>query len=124
MPLKAEVNSKHLRLRGQLLRLDGIAVDVIQAPIMRYELSDYEWTAIKPILPTRRCYNRFVLWWQDGVWDQIVYALAAGPVAATIWRSPHQPTFGYSLMSQASHLGGLTFPTTDIKVSDKMATCR
>jgi len=47
MPLKAEVNSKHLRLRGQLLRLDGIAVDVIQAPIMRYELSDYEWTVIK-----------------------------------------------------------------------------
>ena len=25
---------------------------------------------------------------------QIVYALFAGPVAATIWRSPHQPTFG------------------------------
>jgi hypothetical protein len=33
-------------------RVNGAAVDVIQAPkleprIMRYELSDYEWTAIK-----------------------------------------------------------------------------
>jgi hypothetical protein len=38
------------------MRLEGIAADVIQAPkleprIMRYELSDYEWTAIKPMLP-------------------------------------------------------------------------
>jgi hypothetical protein len=37
------------------LRVDGAAADVIQAPkleprIMRYELSDYEWTAIKPML--------------------------------------------------------------------------
>jgi hypothetical protein len=35
------------------MRLERIAADVIQAPkleprIMRYELSDYEWTAIKP----------------------------------------------------------------------------
>ena len=34
-------------------------VDVIQAlkpepRIMRYELSDYEWTAIKPMLPNKR----------------------------------------------------------------------
>ena len=34
----------------------GAAADVIQAPkpeprIMRYELGDYEWKAIKPILP-------------------------------------------------------------------------
>ena len=34
------------------MRLEGVAADVIQAPkleprIMRYELSDYEWTAIK-----------------------------------------------------------------------------
>jgi len=35
------------------LRVDDIAVDVIQAPeleprITRHELSDYEWTAVKP----------------------------------------------------------------------------
>jgi hypothetical protein len=40
------------------MRLEGIAADVIQAPkleprIMRYELSDYEWTAIKPMLPNK-----------------------------------------------------------------------
>jgi transposase len=40
------------------LRVDDTAVDVIQAPkpelrIMRYELSDYEWTAIKPMLPNK-----------------------------------------------------------------------
>jgi len=33
-------------------------MDVIQAPkleprIVRYELSDYQWTAIKPMLPSR-----------------------------------------------------------------------
>src|ERR1700704_4769098 len=38
--------------------VDGSARDVIQAPkpeprIMRYELSDYEWTAIKPMLPNK-----------------------------------------------------------------------
>ena len=38
--------------------LAGSATDVIQAPkleprIMRYELSDYEWTAIKPMLPNK-----------------------------------------------------------------------
>jgi len=41
-----------------LSRLDGIAVDVIQSPkpeplTIRYELSDYEWTAIKPMLPDK-----------------------------------------------------------------------
>jgi Putative transposase of IS4/5 family (DUF4096) len=39
-------------------RFDGMDVDVIQAPkrehrIMRYELSNYEWTAIKPMLPNK-----------------------------------------------------------------------
>ncbi len=39
--------------------VDVARVDVIQAPkleprIMRYELSDYEWTAIKPMLPNSR----------------------------------------------------------------------
>ena len=40
------------------MRLEGIVADVIQAPkleprIMRYELSDYEWTTIKPKLPNK-----------------------------------------------------------------------
>jgi transposase len=38
------------------LRVDGAALHVIQAPkleprIMRYELSDFEWPAITPMLP-------------------------------------------------------------------------
>jgi hypothetical protein len=58
MPPKAEVNSEHYRLRGRLLRLDGIAGDVIQAlkpepRIMRYELNDYERATIKPMLPNK-----------------------------------------------------------------------
>jgi transposase len=40
------------------LRVDGAALHVIQAPkleprIMRYELSDFEWAAIKPMLPNK-----------------------------------------------------------------------
>jgi hypothetical protein len=35
------------------LRLDGAARAVIQLLAMRYELSDYEWTAIKPMLPNK-----------------------------------------------------------------------
>src|ERR1700683_3356562 len=39
-------------------RVDGTARRVIQAPkleprIMRYELTDYEWAAIKPMLPNK-----------------------------------------------------------------------
>jgi transposase len=59
------------------LRVDGVARRVIQAPkpeprIVRYELSDYEWTAIKPMLPNeprgvRRVNDRRVL---NGIfWD-------------------------------------------------------
>jgi transposase len=56
IPPKAEVNSE--RLRHRPVRVDGAARAVIQAPkpeprIMRYELSDYEWTAIKPMLPNK-----------------------------------------------------------------------
>jgi hypothetical protein len=49
------------------LPVEGIGLDVIQAPkpeprIMRYELNDYEWTAIKPMLPMplsiRRSFTR------------------------------------------------------------------
>jgi transposase len=77
---------------------------------MRYELSDYEWTAIKPMLPNKprgvrrafsgssarapwrdlpetygprtTCYNRFVRWRRAGVWNRIMDALAAGHDAA------------------------------------------
>jgi hypothetical protein len=40
-------------------RVDGVARHMIQAPkpeprIMRYELSNYEWTAIKPMLPNKQ----------------------------------------------------------------------
>jgi transposase len=40
------------------LRVDGVAQHVIQAAkpeprIMRYELTDYEWAAIKPMLPNK-----------------------------------------------------------------------
>jgi hypothetical protein len=68
---KAEVISEHQRLCDRPLRVDGTVEDVIQAPkleprIMRYELSDYEWTAIKPMLPNkprgvRRVNDRCVL---------------------------------------------------------------
>jgi transposase len=99
------------------MRLDGIVADMIQAPkleprIMRYELSDCEWTAIKPTLPNKprgvrrvndrrvlngrcamarpardygprtTCYNRFVRWRRAGVWDQIMDVLVAGHDAA------------------------------------------
>jgi transposase len=55
---KAEVNSGYNRERHRPSGVDGAARDVIQAPkpeprIMRYELSDYEWTAIKPMLPNK-----------------------------------------------------------------------
>jgi hypothetical protein len=41
-----------------LLRVDGVALHVIRAPklesrIMRYELSDFEWATIKPMLPNK-----------------------------------------------------------------------
>jgi transposase len=56
----AESGSKFRRLglRYSPVQVDGPARDVIQAPkpeprIMRYELSDYEWTAIKPMLPNK-----------------------------------------------------------------------
>ena len=56
--LKAEVNLEHLRQVDGLLWVDGAARDVIDAPklepwIVRYELSDFEWAAIKPFLPNK-----------------------------------------------------------------------
>jgi transposase len=55
---KAEVNSGRWRRCGAPLRVDGFDRDVIQAPkpeprIMRYELTDFEWAAIKPFLPNK-----------------------------------------------------------------------
>ena len=55
---EAEVNSEYWLLGHGPMRIDGAARDVIQAPklearIMRYELSDYEWTAIKQMLPNK-----------------------------------------------------------------------
>src|SRR5436190_23467624 len=69
---KAEVNSGRWRRCGGLLRVDGFDRAVIQAPkpepgITRYGLSDYEWTAIKPMLPNKPCGVRRVMACQS-VW--------------------------------------------------------
>jgi hypothetical protein len=58
MPLKLEGKSGHWQLPRWVFRVDGIARHVIQTPepeprIMRYELTDYEWAAIKPFLPNK-----------------------------------------------------------------------
>jgi transposase len=74
------------------LWVDGAARDVIEAPklepwIVRYELSDFEWAAIKPFLPNksrgvRRVNDRRVLngifWvlrsgapWRDLRWSRL-----------------------------------------------------
>jgi hypothetical protein len=60
MPPKAKVYSERWRLRDRPIRIDGTTVDMIQAlrlepRIMRYELGDDEWTAIKAMLPNRQC---------------------------------------------------------------------
>ena len=57
VPPKAEVKGIGICLAGPS-RVEGVARRVIQAPkpeprIMRYELNDYEWTAIKPMLPNK-----------------------------------------------------------------------
>jgi hypothetical protein len=59
----AEVISEHQRLRDASLRVDDTAVDMIQAPeleprIMRYELSDYKWTASNRCCRTGRAPGR------------------------------------------------------------------
>ena len=52
--LKSEAMTEHWQLRDKPLPVDGTAVDVNWSlEIMRYELSDYEWTAIKPMLPNK-----------------------------------------------------------------------
>jgi hypothetical protein len=47
-----------MKLPRRAIAVDGVAGRVIQAPkqeprIMRYELSDCEWVAIKPFLPNK-----------------------------------------------------------------------
>jgi hypothetical protein len=49
---------KVLKLPRQAIAVDGVAGRVIQAPkqehrIMRYELTDFEWVAIKPFAPNK-----------------------------------------------------------------------
>jgi len=44
--------------RDRPLQVDGTAVEVIQAlklepRIMRYELSEYDWSGVKPMLPNK-----------------------------------------------------------------------
>ena len=58
MPLKAEVKSGYWHLPRRAFVGDGVARRVIQAlklepQIMRYELTDREWAAIKPMLPNK-----------------------------------------------------------------------
>jgi hypothetical protein len=61
---KAEVKSEYWHLLRWVLRVDGAALHVIQTPkleplIMRYELGDFKWAAIKPKLPNAlRCISR------------------------------------------------------------------
>jgi hypothetical protein len=59
MPLKAEVKSGYIGIcRDGPLWVDGVARHEIQASkpeprIVRYELTDHEWAAIKPFLPNK-----------------------------------------------------------------------
>ena len=87
------------------MRLDGIVADMIQAPkleprIMRYELSDYEWTAIKPMLPNkppgiRRVNDRRVL-------NGIFRVLRSGAP----WRDLPETYDSVPLVTLASFVGG------------------
>src|SRR5207244_9373397 len=103
-PLCRRKRSKFRELAQRPLRVDGTAVDVIQAPkpeprIMRYELSDYEWTAIKPMLPNkprgiRRVNDRHVL-------NGIFWVLRSGAP----WRDL-PATYGPALPVTIASLGG------------------
>ena len=99
----------------RLLWVDGAARNVIEAPklepwIVRYELSDFEWAAIKPFLPNNGACSMasfgscvqahhgaicrfamahappattaFVRWRRAGVWGRIMDLLAAAHAAA------------------------------------------
>jgi hypothetical protein len=58
VPRKRKLNQGIGICHARPLKVDGAARRVIQAPkleprIMRYELTDYEWKAIKPFLPNK-----------------------------------------------------------------------
>ena len=109
--MSASVPKRRTRLGPGALRLAGSAVIQtleLGARIMRYELADYEWTAIKPMLPNKprgvpRVNDRRVLngifWilrsgapWRDlpdGVWPIHHLLQPLRPLAAGWCLGPH-----------------------------------
>jgi transposase len=79
-----------------LLWVDGTARDVIEAPklepwIVRYELSDFEWAAIKPFLPNksrlvRRVNDRRVL---NGIFWVLRSGRTMARSAGLLWPTHH-----------------------------------
>jgi hypothetical protein len=52
IPIRTTVPTRYPPFVSQLLQLNPIAAKP-EHRIIRYELSDYEWTAIKPMLPNK-----------------------------------------------------------------------
>ena len=93
--------------------VDGAARDVFQAPklepwIVRHELSDSEWAAIKPFLPNksrgvRRVNDRRVLngiFWvlrSGAPWRDLPVAMAHAPPATTVSSDGEEPEYGAGL---------------------------
>ena len=90
--------------RDRPLQVDGTAVEVIQAlklepRIMRYELSEYDWSGVKPMLPNKprgvpRVNDRCVL-------NSILWVLRSGAP----WRVIRQRTLDHTLATIASFAG-------------------
>jgi len=78
------------------LWVDGAARDVIHAPklkpwIVRYELSDFEWAAIKPLLPNKsrgvwRVNDRRVL---NGIFWVPAFRRTMARSAGSLWPTHH-----------------------------------